>query len=246
MVMKGYSTITGASPSNCSVSYPGQCCFCFFLVGGLTFLQRCSRCIILPQLIWLAKIVFSIGFLQKSKKYITLPKKKKKLMSVNYHHKNSIFFFFFFDNWNLTFCCYHCVSIDLFYGLLQVNKLWEKEEISFNLPTWWRQKMTSDISLVSVHSRNVRYTDDTLHHHPSQAGDSNLYEGCPPLTNSFLAPFRKSHHAEMHTSLTYAVNWQHAVGLSPLDFLTRKWCSWLSIWTSSLTNLCPSLQIWFT
>ena len=37
------STITGTSPSDCLVSYPGHS------GGGLTPLQRCSRCILQPQ-----------------------------------------------------------------------------------------------------------------------------------------------------------------------------------------------------
>ena len=36
------SSITGTSPSDCSVSYTGHTC------GGLTPLQRCSRCILQP------------------------------------------------------------------------------------------------------------------------------------------------------------------------------------------------------
>ena len=35
-------SITGTSPSDCLVSYPGH------LLGGLTLLQRCSRCILPP------------------------------------------------------------------------------------------------------------------------------------------------------------------------------------------------------
>ena len=42
------SSITGASPSNYLVSYPGQS-----LGVGLTSLQRCSQCILQPQLIGL-------------------------------------------------------------------------------------------------------------------------------------------------------------------------------------------------
>ena len=38
------SSITGTSPSGCLVSYPGHS-----LGGGLTPLQRCSRCILQPQ-----------------------------------------------------------------------------------------------------------------------------------------------------------------------------------------------------
>ena len=37
-------SITGTSPSDCLVSYPGHS-----FVGGLTPLQTCNRCILLPQ-----------------------------------------------------------------------------------------------------------------------------------------------------------------------------------------------------
>ena len=36
--------ITGTSPSDCFVSYPGR-----LLAGGLTPLQTCSQCILQPQ-----------------------------------------------------------------------------------------------------------------------------------------------------------------------------------------------------
>ena len=36
-------SITGTSPSDCLVSYPGNS------LGGLTPLQRCSQCILQPQ-----------------------------------------------------------------------------------------------------------------------------------------------------------------------------------------------------
>ena len=39
-------SITGTSPSDCLVSYPGQS------LGDLTPLQRCSRCLLQPQMIW--------------------------------------------------------------------------------------------------------------------------------------------------------------------------------------------------
>ena len=41
------SSITGISPSDCFVSYPGHSFF--FGGGGLTPQQRCSRCILQPQ-----------------------------------------------------------------------------------------------------------------------------------------------------------------------------------------------------
>ena len=37
-------SITGTSPSDCLLSYPGHS-----LVGGLILLQRCSQCILQPQ-----------------------------------------------------------------------------------------------------------------------------------------------------------------------------------------------------
>ena len=46
------SNITGATPSDCLVSYPGD-------VGGegLTPLQRCSQCILQPQLAGLVRVM---------------------------------------------------------------------------------------------------------------------------------------------------------------------------------------------
>ena len=44
------SRITGTSPSDCLVSYPGHTLV--VVVGGLTPLQRCSRCILHPKPIW--------------------------------------------------------------------------------------------------------------------------------------------------------------------------------------------------
>ena len=50
MAMKGFLNILqsakiGASPSDCIVSYPGHALW----GGGLTSLQRCSRCILQPK-----------------------------------------------------------------------------------------------------------------------------------------------------------------------------------------------------
>ena len=54
------SRITGTSPSDCLVSYPGH-----LLVGGLTPRQRCSRYILQPQptgLIWTIAIILIVIF----------------------------------------------------------------------------------------------------------------------------------------------------------------------------------------
>ena len=66
------SNITGTSPSNCLVSYPQHS-----LGWGLTSLQRCSWCILQPQLIWLGEEESTVGaIIRKWKKHqltINLP-----------------------------------------------------------------------------------------------------------------------------------------------------------------------------